>query len=133
MRLNQVTVTVSDVAAGIAFYRTLGLKLIVESPHYARFECPEGESTFSIHVGEPSTAPTTVVYFENESLDATVENLKHAGIAFDSEPADQRWLWREARLRDPSGNPICLFHAGENRLNPPWRVVEKSGEAASPI
>ena len=33
-----------------------------------------------------------------------------------------RWLWREARLVDPSGNVICLYHAGENRLNPPWRV-----------
>lgn len=131
MRLNQVTVTVSDVEAGIAFYRALGLKLIVESPHYARFECPEGESTFSIHVGEPSTAASTVVYFESENLDATVEDLKRAGIAFDSEPADQRWLWREARLRDPSGNPICLFHAGENRLNPPWRTNELEREAAS--
>ena len=129
MRLNQVTVTVSDVAAGIAFYRTLGLKLIVESPHYARFECPEGESTFSIHVGEPSPMPTTVVYFESHHLDATVEKLKRSGIKFDSEPTDQRWLWREARLRDPSGNPICLFHAGENRLNPPWRVSETVGQA----
>lgn len=124
MRLNQVTVTVSDVEAGIVFYRKLGLKLIVESHHYARFECPEGESTFSIHVGEPLIAQTTVVYFENEKLDETVERLKRAGITFDSEPADQRWLWREARLRDPSGNPICLFHAGENRLNPPWRISE---------
>lgn len=124
MRLNQVTVTVADVDAAIAFYRTLGLKLIVKSPHYARFACPLGESTFSIHLGEGAVAPSTVVYFENEHLDALVKSLKSAGIAFDSEPADQRWLWREARLRDPSGNPICLFHAGENRLNPPWRLAE---------
>ena len=25
-------------------------------------------------------------------------------------------------LRDPAGNLIALYHAGENRLNPPWRV-----------
>ena len=124
MRLNQVTVTVSDVKAAIDFYRRLGLKLIVESPHYARFECPQGGSTFSIHVGDVPGMPSTVVYFENDDLDATVEQLKRNGITFDSEPADQRWLWREARLRDPSGNPICLFHAGENRLNPPWRLAE---------
>ena len=37
---------------------------------------------------------------------------------------DQRWLWREAYLRDPAGNVICIFHGGENRRNPPWRVVE---------
>ena len=124
MRLNQVTVTVADIEAAVGFYRTLGLRLIVKSPHYARFECPQGESTFSAHLGEVSAAPSTVVYFENDQLDALVKSLKSAGITFDSEPVDQRWLWREARLHDPSGNPICLFQAGENRLNPPWRLSE---------
>ena len=57
-------------------------------------------------------------------LDALVKRLKEAGLQFDTDPADQRWLWREARLRDPSGNPICLFAAGANRLNPPWRIQE---------
>jgi len=32
------------------------------------------------------------------------------------------WLWREARLEDPAGNVVCLYHAGSNRLDPPWRV-----------
>ena len=122
MRLNQVTVTVAEVDAAIAFYQTLGLKLIVKSPHYARFKCPRGEGTFSVHLGAAPKCPSTVVYFENENLDAVVKELQAAGLVFDAEPADQRWLWREARLRDPSGNPICLFHAGENRLNPPWRL-----------
>jgi hypothetical protein len=36
--------------------------------------------------------------------------------------ADSAGLWREAHLRDPAGNRVCLFHAGENRCNPPWRV-----------
>ena len=42
------------------------------------------------------------------------------GLVHDA--VDQPWLWREARLQDPSGNVICRYHAGENRLNPPWRV-----------
>ena len=46
-----------------------------------------------------------------------------AGIAFTRLPTDERWLWREARLRDPDGNVLCLFHAGENRRHPPWRVT----------
>ena len=41
-------------------------------------------------------------------------------------PVDQPWQWREARLRDPDGNRLCLFHAGENRLNPPWRLGNAS-------
>ena len=41
---------------------------------------------------------------------------------FDSGPEDQTWLWREAWLRDPDGNRLCLYHAGNNRRFPPWRV-----------
>ena len=124
MRLNQVTVTVDDVELAVAFYIKLGLKPIVKSPHYARFICPEGDSTFSIHLGDAPVNSSTVVYFENDELDAMVERLQAAGLQFESEPTDERWLWREARLRDPSGNRVCLFQAGNNRLNPPWRLTE---------
>jgi hydroxymethylpyrimidine/phosphomethylpyrimidine kinase len=31
-------------------------------------------------------------------------------------------MWREARLRDPDGNIIFLYHAGEARRFPPWRI-----------
>jgi uncharacterized glyoxalase superfamily protein PhnB len=65
-----------------------------------------------------------MVYFECRDLDATVARLRAAGIAFESGPEDQPWLWREARLRDPEGNRLCLFHAGENRRNPPWRLPD---------
>lgn len=125
MRLNQVTVSVRDVPASIAFYQTLGLKLIVRADHYARFVCPDGSSTFSIHVDPEATGVAqTVVYFEDDALDATAARLKRAGLSFDQEPRDESWLWREARLRDPTGNVICLYFAGENRLNPPWRVKD---------
>ena len=124
MRLNQVTVTVDDIDAAEIFYVKLGLKLIVKSPHYARFMCPEGDSTFSIHIGEAVVNSSTVVYFENDDLDAQVARLKAAGLHFETDPTDERWLWREARLRDPSGNPICLVRAGSNRVHPPWRLLE---------
>ena len=122
MRLNQVTVATHDVERAIAFYRALGLELIVHSPHYARFVCPEGRSTFSVHRSDGPIAASTVVYFECDDLDDRVASLKRAGLTFDSDPVDQAWLWREARLRDPDGNPICLFVAGTNRIDPPWRV-----------
>ena len=124
MRLNQVTVTVADIDVAVAFYSTLGLQLIVKSPQYARFMCPEGDSTFSIHVGEVAVNLSTVIYFENDALDKLVDRLKAAGLQFDTDPTAERWLWREARLRDPSNNPICLYQAGSNRLNPPWRLPE---------
>jgi hypothetical protein len=43
------------------------------------------------------------------------------------DPTDQPYLWREAFLRDPDGNLIVLFSAGENRLNPPWRLPKSDG------
>ena len=122
MRLNQVTVAVSDVERAVRFYRTLGLVPVVLAPHYARFVCPEGRSTFSVHRSDETIASTTVIYFECDDLDAQVKKLEAAGVAFDTPPTDQKWLWREARLRDPDGNPICLFHAGQNRIDPPWRT-----------
>ena len=122
MRLNQVTVGCTNYAASLAFYQKLGLTLIVDSPpRYARFETPTGE-TFSIHHVETVSEPTTVVYFEVETLDETVAALKGAGLTFTCDPADQSWGWREARLYDPAGNEICLYWGGDNRRFPPWRV-----------
>ncbi len=123
MRLNQVTIGSQDVARATDFYQRLGLQLIVDAlPRYVRFVCPEGDSTFSIHLVEGPLPSQTIVYFECEDLDERVTKLKADGIAFDQDPVDQPWLWREAHLRDPDGNPVCLYFAGENRVNPPWRL-----------
>lgn len=124
MNLNQVTVPSRDLSLSIPFYEKLGLILIVKSlPNYARFVCPNGEATFSLH--EQKDLPKgqgTIVYFECEDLDDHVNRLIAKDIEFDELPTDKSWLWREARLRDLDGNQIILFHAGENRLYPPWRV-----------
>jgi len=126
MNLNQITVPSLDLSISVPFYTKLGLKLIVDCPpYYARFECPDGESTFSIHKTEElPTGPGIYVYFECENLDETVEKLTNKGISFYEHPADKRWLWREARLKDPDGNQIILYYGGENRKNPPWRIVD---------
>ena len=123
MNLNQVTVPSLDISTSITFYKLLGLRLIVEAqPHYARFECLEGTATFSIHlVDELPQGNGVTVYFETERLDAEVARLRENGI-FDLLPKDQNWLWREARLKDPDGNQIILYFAGDNRKNPPWRI-----------
>jgi catechol 2,3-dioxygenase-like lactoylglutathione lyase family enzyme len=118
MKLNQVTVSVTDYGAAVDFYTRLGLRQIVDAPpRYARFETPSGE-TFSIHLVE-EVASKTIVYFEVDDVDAFVAALD---LPLVEPPADQAWLWREARLADPSGNIICIYHAGENRRFPPWRI-----------
>jgi catechol 2,3-dioxygenase-like lactoylglutathione lyase family enzyme len=126
MRLNQVTVTVPDLDEGWLFYTVLGLIPIVDArPRYARFACPDGESSFSLHQGESGGSGTTV-YFECDGLDEVVARLSAAGLAFSAAPSDQRWLWREAELFDPGGNRVLLYFAGDMRLNPPWRIEHTS-------
>ena len=124
MRLNQITIPSLNVEKSVAFYKKLGLQLIVEAlPRYVRFELPEGEATFSIHlVDELPKENGTIIYFEEEGLDMLVESLQTKGIVFTLLPTNQRWLWREAHLLDPDGNRIILFFGGENRKNPPWRI-----------
>jgi catechol 2,3-dioxygenase-like lactoylglutathione lyase family enzyme len=122
VRLNQVTLAVSDLDRSVDFYRNLGLKQIVADESYARFACPDGDSTLSLEQLQTVPPSATTVYLECEDLDATVSRLEVAGLGFEHPPIDQPWLWREARLRDPDGNPLCLFRGGENRLNPPRRL-----------
>ena len=123
MNLNQVLLTVKDIKLSIEFYQKLGFNLIVETENYARFECLEGDATFSLCLGDPESKSNSVVYFEHEDLDALVESLKRKGIEFVQEPTDKDYLWREAMLNDPSGNELKLYWAGENRKNPPWRIA----------
>ena len=124
MNLNQLSIPSLDLTKSIPFYEKLGLELIVKShPHYARFICPDGDSTFSIHQAEKLPEGEGVyIYFECKNLDEKVAELKSDGIEFELDPTDQRWLWREARLKDLDGNQLILYYGGENRLNPPWRI-----------
>ncbi len=131
MNLNQVTIYCEKTVETVEFFEKLGLRRITDAlPRYARLECPDGEATLSVNTIETqaetravaSVPDAIVLYFECEDLDAEVARLKTLGLEFDEDPADRPWLWRQAYLKDPNGNKICLFHAGENRKNPPWRV-----------
>ena len=124
-RLNQVTVTGTNYERSVEFYRRIGLQQIVDSPDtgYARFETAGGV-TFSVQIDpEEKIIATTAVYFECDDLDERVELLARSGVAFEHGPRNQPWMWREARLRDPDGNIIFFYKAGENRRFPPWRTA----------
>ena len=128
MNLNQVTIPSTDVEKATEFYKILGLHLIVNAiPNYVRFECPDGDATFSIHkVDKILSSHATSIYFEDDNLDAWVTQLQKKGIVFNTLPENMSYLWREARLQDPDGNHLILYHAGENRKNPPWKVPPNS-------
>jgi catechol 2,3-dioxygenase-like lactoylglutathione lyase family enzyme len=126
MNLNQVTVPVSNVEKSIGFYELLGLKLIVKAlPYYARFECPEGNSTFSIQLNTDLQRGSDIwIYFEVRELDKYVQQLVDRGIQFEELPNEKTWLWRESKLKDPDNHQIIIYFAGDNRKYPPWRISQ---------
>ena len=83
MNLNQVTLPARDVAETVRFFCAMGFTQIVDSPHYARFECPIGQSTFSVHHAPVISADHgVVIYFEVEQLDEKVRELEAQGFQF---------------------------------------------------
>jgi len=136
MRFNHITLLVTELERSKAFYSMLGLVQIVDTPpRYARFQFPDGDATLSLEVtGDALGVPASAqLFFECDALDERVAALKSTGLEFEQEPTDMFYLWREARLRDPDGYDIRLYYAGENRLNPPWKIKEaEPGVSATP-
>lgn len=130
MRLNHVTLGVGDVESSARFYARLGLtQIVADYPGYARLLAPQGDTTLSLHPAtDQAPAPSASIHFEVDDVDRTVEGLKRAGFSFVCDPVDQTYLWREAILLDPDGHRVFVYHAGKNRLDPPWRLPSKAGE-----
>ncbi len=123
MKLNQITIPVLSLSKSISFYEKMGLRLIVKSAEYARFLVEENNTTFSLHkVHALAEGERTWIYFEVQNPDATTQSLIEKGFLFESLPEDKPWLWRESRLRDPDNHLIIIYYAGENRINPPWKI-----------
>jgi len=124
MRLNHVTLIVTNLEASLSFYEKLGLQpIVLEKPRYVRFTLPSGDETLSLEVtGEAKTESRVQLYMECPNLDTICERLMAKGVEFEQMPTNMDYLWREARLRDPDGHQIRLYFAEDNRLNPPWRI-----------
>lgn len=70
MRLNQVTVAVSDISRSVEFSTKLGLHRIVGGDEDARFVCRDGDSTFSVYLTDSVVdVGGVVVYFECDDID----------------------------------------------------------------
>jgi catechol 2,3-dioxygenase-like lactoylglutathione lyase family enzyme len=119
-RVDNVGVAVSDLESSLRFYSALGFE--VES----RDETPAatlraGEARLWVFqtTGGPGpardaglTANRTGfdhVSFWVGDVDAAAERARAAGLALESEPADQEWGYRATSLLDPDGNRIFLL------------------------
>ena len=57
---------------------------------------PQGTSTFSVERIDAGHVPgSATIYFECADLDERADRLIEHGVAFEHEPVDQPWLWRE--------------------------------------
>lgn len=123
MNLNQVTIYSKLPVETVEFFEKLGLTRIVDSlPRYARLECGDGGTTLSVNIDDNAVTTNNIVLYFECDVEAEFERLTALGIEFIEPPTDRPWLWRQAYLLDPNGNKICLFSAGDNRRNPPWRI-----------
>ena len=105
MNLNQITVPSLILSKSIPFYQKLGLKLIVNShPGYARFNCPNGDATFSIQkVNALPKGEGIFVYFECSNLDEYVDELIAKDIKFAVHPLKTGPAMAETGPRCPGG------------------------------
>lgn len=63
MELNQITLPVNNMKKSVQFYLTLSFTLIVDTPHYTRFICPDSDSIFSLAIEEEAFENHSVVFF----------------------------------------------------------------------
>ena len=125
MHLNQVTVPCTDYDASVSFYKTLGLRQIVDSPpRYARFETANG-ATFSIHSAAVSDNPGFVIYFEVDDVDEALEAMTAAGYEIIKGPIERADGQRAFYVYDPEGNR--LEFATKSGIKPSNRVVDEMG------
>jgi len=110
-RIDAVLLRSPQIEAMAAFYRDqLGLPLKKEDhgPEPVHWGCFLAGVHFAIHSAPGSSpSPTTELSFEAEDVDATLNELRAAGVPVLKEPHD-RPFGRLAAVQDPDGNLVYL-------------------------
>ncbi len=93
MNLNQVTLPVKNMAQVTNFYLRLGFIQIVNTPHYAQFECPDGHPIFLLSLQRENFSNGSIIYFEHQHIDEWVKQRESRGITLDQLPTEQGYLY----------------------------------------
>ena len=106
MRLNYAIKFVSDMDAGVAFYRdALGLTPRFQSPFWSEFDT--GETTLAHPASDENPAGSVQLGLGTEDLDNFYAAGQAQGLVFTSPPTDVHGT-RIARFRDPDGAEITV-------------------------
>jgi catechol 2,3-dioxygenase-like lactoylglutathione lyase family enzyme len=114
-RIGQIHVSVSDIDAGVGFYRdVLGLRLLYQVPGQpmAFFDC----DGVRLYLGRPESPGFTshpVIYFSVDDVEVAHAELSRRGVEFMSTPhvvhrTEESELWM-AFFRDPDGTHLALM------------------------
>jgi catechol 2,3-dioxygenase-like lactoylglutathione lyase family enzyme len=120
---NAIGLVVTDMAASLAFYRTLGLDIPAEADHEPHAEAQAGgvrlmwDTQETIRSFDPQWTPGTgdprvSLAFrcaDPAEVDRSYAELTAAGHTGHKEPWDAFWGQRYAIVRDPDGNSVDLY------------------------
>ncbi len=112
--IGQISIIVQDIARATAFYRdTLGLRLLMEFPGMAFFDCG-GVRLYLSRADKPELDhPASIIYYRTSDIRASHAALTTAGVQFMTEPhmvakLPDHELWL-ADFRDSENNILCLM------------------------
>lgn len=112
-RIDAITLTTPDMAASIAFYRTVGFTISFGGEH-SEFTTmsiePNGPhvNLISDHEADRALAPWGRVIFHVDDVDNLHRRLITTGYRPDTEPADAPWGERYFAIHDPGGHDISF-------------------------
>jgi lactoylglutathione lyase len=87
MRVSNIILRVSDLAASVAFYRDqMGLELASQSGAFAFFDGESISIALNVNPDQPHDETLTEIVLEVDDLDATYREMAGRGIHFEVEP-----------------------------------------------
>lgn len=104
-------VAVESVSATRGFYEALGFFETYRFPAAGEpgyVTMSRGESSIGISAVSAADEDRLGIWVYVDDVDATLERLRTSGAQVISEPEDQPWGERVARIRDPGGNLVYL-------------------------
>lgn len=118
---NHAMIYVSSLERSLEFYQTgIGFEMLErQGDEYARLKSPAAETTIALHRNNrlPATGQGGIrLYFEVEDVDAFCSTLETKGFKLEQRAMKMPWGWTHAYLRDPDGNEVSIYSAGEMRL-----------------
>jgi methylmalonyl-CoA/ethylmalonyl-CoA epimerase len=127
-RIEQIAVTVTDIARAESFYESvLGLRKVLAQRNLLIFYA--GGQRLLVGTAENGAAPSagTTLYFRCADLAACIAQLEERGVTFVAEPelvtrAPTYDLWL-AFFRDPDGNSLALLAEAPRGFDPVRRTL----------